>query len=107
MIHLVRENYLDVVISGKIKDELLPAHTRVKIEPKKVYLEPSWLMKNLKKRDLKHKVANIFLAITPNKVLNITYNNLLLEREQTLILIADFLNLNSTDKNIFNSELKK
>ena len=107
IIHLVRENYLDVVISGKIKDELGVAHTKVKIEPKKVYLEPAWLIRNLNKRDLKRKVANTFLAMMPNEVLNITYDNLRVERDETLRLIADFLNLNSADKNIFNSELKK
>ncbi|MGB5710383.1 MAG: sulfotransferase domain-containing protein [Waterburya sp.] len=107
IIHLVRENYLDTVISGKIKDELGVAHTKVKIEPKKVYLEPFWLIKNLKKRDRKRKVANMFLAIMPNQVLNITYDNLCIDRAKTLKLIADFLNLNSSEKNMFNSDLKK
>ncbi len=107
IIHLVRENYLDVVISGKIKDELGVAHTKVKIEPKKVYLEPDWLIGNLNKRDFKRKVANAFLTMMPNQVLNITYDNLRVERNKTLKLIADFLNLDNTETNIFNSELKK
>ena len=107
IIHLIRENYLDTVISGKIKDELGVAHTKVKIEPKKIYLEPSWLIKNLKKRDRKRKLANMFLAIMPNQVLNITYDNLCIDRAKTLKLIADFLSLDSSEKNIFNSDLKK
>lgn len=106
-IHLVRENHLDVVISGKIKDELGAAHFRVKVEPKKVYLEPSWLIKNLKKRDLKRKIAHTFLAMMPNEVLNITYDDLRTDRDKTLTLISDFLSLNSGDQGLFESELKK
>lgn len=106
-IHLVRENYLDVVISGKIKDDLGAAHFKVKIEPKKVYLEPAWLIKNLKKRDLKRKAAHLFLALMPNDVLNITYDDLRTDREKTLNLVADFLELNGSEQSTFKSELKK
>ena len=106
-IHLVRENHLDVVISGKIKDDLGAAHFKVKIEPKKVYLEPSWLIKNLKKRDLKRKLAHVFLAIMPNEVLNITYDDLRTDRDKTLTQISEFLSLNNENQGVFNSELKK
>jgi len=43
----------------------------------------------------------------PNEVLDITYEDLRTDRDKTLTLISDFLNLNSADQGVFNSELKK
>lgn len=107
IIHLVRENYLDAVISGKIKDEQGVAHTKVKIEPKEVYLEPSWLIKKLNKQEAKIKAANIFLNLLPNKILKVTYNDLQTNREKTLQIIGDFLELIPSQEDKFTSELQK
>ncbi len=107
IIHLVRENYLDAIISGKIKDEQGVAHTKVKIEPKEIYLEPSWLIEKLKKRDMKIRLANIFLSVMPNEVLNITYDDLRKNKEETLNSVSAFLGLTSNEEDRFESELKK
>ena len=107
IIHLVRENHLDAIISGKIKDEQGVAHTKVKIEPKKVYLEPSWLLKSLKKRNIKTKIAQQFLSILPNKVLKITYDDLRNDKAKTLNSIRDFLELTFSEADTYQSQLKK
>ena len=107
IIHLVRENYLDAIISSKIKDEQGIVHTKVKIEPKEIYLEPSWLVKRLNKQANKIKIANLFLSLIPNQVLNITYNDLRVNQEQTLSSITNFLQLSLSQENQFKSELKK
>lgn len=107
IIHLVRENYLDAIISSKIKDEQGIVHTKVKIEPKEVYLEPNWLVKRLNKQAKKIRIANIFLSLMPNQVLNITYNDLRVNQEQTLSSISNFLELSLSREDQFKSELKK
>lgn len=107
IIHLVRENYLDAIISSKIKDEQGIVHTKVKIEPKEIYLEPSWLVKRLNKQAMKIKIAHLFLNLMPNQVLNITYNDLRTNQEKTLSSISDFLELSLSDEDQFKSELKK
>jgi len=107
IIHLVRENYLDAIISSKIKDEQGIVHTKVKIEPKEVYLEPLWLIKRLNKQAMKVRIANIFLSLMPNQVLNITYNDLRVNQEQTLSSISNFLELSLSQEDQFKSELKK
>jgi len=107
IIHLVRENYLDAIISSKIKDEQGIVHTKVKIEPKEIYLEPLWLIKRLNKQAMKVRIANIFLSLMPNQVLNITYNDLRVNQEQTLSSISNFLELSLSQEDQFKSELKK
>ena len=107
IIHLVRENYLDAIISSKIKDEQGIVHTKVKIEPKEVYLEPMWLIKRLNKQAMKIKTASIILSLLPNKVLNITYNDLRVNQEKTLSSISNFLELSLSQEDQFKSELKK
>jgi len=81
IIHLVRENYLDAIISSKIKD--------------------------LNKQAMKVRIANIFLSLMPNQVLNITYNDLRVNQEQTLSSISNFLELSLSQEDQFKSELKK
>lgn len=107
IIHLVRGNYLDAIISGKIKDEQGVAHSKVKIEPKEVYLEPSWLIEKLEKQDMKIRLANIFLSVIPNQVLNITYDDLCKNQDKTLNSVSAFLGLTSSEEDRFESELKK
>ena len=56
---------------------------------------------------MKVRIANIFLSLMPNQVLNITYNDLRVNQEQTLSSISNFLELSLSQEDQFKSELKK
>ena len=70
----------------------------------KLKMSKEWL---IPKQETKIKAANIFLNLMPNKILKVTYNDLQTDREKTLKIIGDFLELTLSQEDKFTSELKK
>jgi LPS sulfotransferase NodH len=106
IIHLVRDNYLDVVFSkiNAIENDLF--HTRTEVEMNSIQVNPSFLLKKLYQQEMTVKLAYSILKIMPNSVLNISYNCLCDNRGVTLNSVLNFLNISNTEID-FKSSLQK
>lgn len=112
IIHLVRENYLDIIQSSqqafnrKSPNNKNIIHTEKEVEILPIYLPASSLLKrlyHLKNERIKYK---IILNILPNSVFRITYKNLCHNTNTVLNSIAEFLNVKSSGI-IYKSDRKK
>jgi LPS sulfotransferase NodH len=107
IIHLVRENHLDVVISKAIGRQFGVFHTdKTSSQSKQVILNTSSLIRTFYLYSLMHQIAAMFLKLMPLPVLKVTYESLKTNRQETLRSITDFLGVDSQDI-LFESELKR
>jgi LPS sulfotransferase NodH len=95
ILHVVRENYLDVLISHRIAHKRGEAHARKEVEQPKVYLEPSPLVRILERKKKKVRWMRLFLRILPLPVLEVTYRSLCESTEASLNTAASFLSVPS------------
>ena len=108
IIHLIRDNYLDVILSTQLAREYKLFHSQVEVEVGKVALEPSWLIKSLHKQDLKVKGSKLLLSALPNPVLEITYDQLYQHTDETLEKIISFLKIPEQQQEfVLESKLRK
>ena len=97
IVHLVRENSIDVMLSYAIARENKRFFTEQEVENKKIHLNPHEFNKQVKKQDFKVNLARIILAALPNKILNISYDNLKDNQRETLTKITQFLSVPNVD----------
>ncbi len=99
IIHLVRQNYLDIILSrtnawGKGKKGIVLTREKVEIEP--VYLEPQSLLKEIYEIEFKQKVFKNIINFLPNPAMLVTYESLLKERDKILDSISTFLRVENS-----------
>ena len=106
IIHLVRENYLDLAISSAsmIQNGLIHSKTEVKANP--VTLDPPSLLKYLSRQESFVNLAQLLLKALPVSKLEITYQDLCQEQEATLNSLTNFLEIPNSDY-ILRSDRKK
>ena len=97
IVHLVRQNYLDILISraalqqhGLVHSQKNPTKTT------KVVLNTSSLIEDLSRLDRNYKIIRIVLKLMPLPVMEIKYESLVENRDKLLCLLADFLEVDST-----------
>lgn len=111
IVHLIRQNYLDIIISRAAKRQHRIAHSN-QIESsqiqstKQVVLDTSSLIADLNRCSRNNKLFRTLLKLMPLPVLEITYESMQKDYNQVLRSVADFLGVNS-DAIAFKSELKK
>lgn len=92
IIHLNRENHLDIFISSVNSKKHALAHTKTQVQLEAVTLEPAALLKSLKSLEMKKKLAqNFLLPCLPLPKLEISYHSLCTNKNQVLNSITDFL----------------
>lgn len=107
IIHLIRQNYLDVIISRAAKKQHRIAHSNtVQSKTKQVTIDTSYLIKDLDRCARNHLLFSSLLKIMPVKVLEITYESMQEDYNKVLCSVADFLNV-SSDSIAFKSDLKR
>lgn len=108
IIHLVRENPVDVMVSYAIAKQQKRFFAEKEVENKKLYLEPLAFKKEVEKQDFKVNLARSIVKFLPNQVLSITYNDLRQDKDGTLDLITQFLGVPGVEKTgTVESSLKK
>lgn len=107
IIHLIRQNYLDVIISRAAKKQHQIAHSnQVSTQTKQVTLDTCCLIEDLKRCDRNNQLFRSLLNIMPLSVLEITYESMQEDYNQVLCSVANFLEVSS--KSItFKSDLKR
>jgi LPS sulfotransferase NodH len=106
LIHLVRQNHLDVFISKSSMKQHGLVHLKDDIDPKKVTLDITSLLQKLKFRDGMISTARQALKLVPCPLLEITYESLYSSRDDILDSIVKFLDIQ--DMNIdYTSNLRK
>lgn len=106
IIHLVRKNYLDILISKAVSEQYGMWHSKVDTKTKQIVLEPSTLISQLEKCDRKYQIYHALLKVLPLPVMEITYESLLVDQNRVLCQVADFLQVDS-ESITFKSDLKR
>ena len=107
IIHLIRQNYFDVIVSRAAKSQHRIAHsTQVQAKAKQVEINTNYLIEDLDRCTRNNKLFSLVLKLLPLKVLEITYESMQQDYNQVLCSVANFLNV-SSDSITFKSDLKR
>lgn len=106
LIHLVRENHLDVLLSRQIKNKSGISHSQVNLKTQAVCLDPSTLIKNISMLDRQRKLYGLFLNSLPLPIYELTYETLADSKNEIVQKIADFLRIPGAQMQ-YSSPLKK
>ena len=107
IVHLVRCNYLDILISRVSRKQNSVVHSKeVQLKTKQVVLNPLLLIEELERLEKNYEVFHTALKLIPLPVLEITYESLQINKDEILGSIANFLQVDSTFAG-FKSELKR
>lgn len=107
IIHLVRQNYFDVIISRAAKKQHRIAHSKqVQSKAKQVEINTAYLIEDLDRCTRNNKLFRRILKLLPLKVLEITYESMQQDYNQVLCSVANFLDV-SSDSITFKSDLKR
>jgi hypothetical protein len=93
VVHLVRENHLDVRVSSLITRKRGEAHSNEKTDTPMVHLDPSLLVMRLKLRQNVVRTARFILRVLPLSAIEVTYESLCEDTERTLSTAASFLSV--------------
>ena len=93
IIHLVRTNYLDVLISERIVQQRGRAHARAEVAPPPVHLEPSTLVRILRGKRRKVKIARLVLRSLSLDVIEVDYESLCEDTPGVLDTTTGFLSV--------------
>jgi LPS sulfotransferase NodH len=91
IIHLVRQNFLDILISKKHMNKSKLAHSNVAVKMEKVYLNPKTLMAELGFLDFKLRVFRTIVSLMPNQSIEICYEDLSADKGKVLSSVLDFI----------------
>ena len=105
IIHLVRENHIDRMLSFTLREKINLAHTNKEIGLEKVYINPAGLLRNLRKKEMMLYTARFLLRVLPVKVYELSYSSLCESPESTMDSVAKFLSISSYSE--IKSSLKK
>ena len=107
IIHLIRQNYLDIIISRAAKKQHRIAHSStVQSKTRQVTIDTSCLIEDLDRCKRNNQIFRFLLKIIPVKVLEITYESMQEDYNKVLRSVAEFLNV-SNDSITFESDLKR
>ncbi len=108
IIHLIRENHLDALLSYKHAEKTNIYHVKTHVNMIPIHFEPLILLKKIEDRDKEMKKITRILTTLPNPVFTITYDKLRNDTQKSLQEIVYFLRIPSNIPFLsFKSELKK
>lgn len=95
IIHLVRKNHLDILISLTSANQYDMFHVKQdSSEVKTIALETSSLIKKLNYHKRRYQMFKTFLTLLPIKVIEVDYESLVNDKNKTLDTLTDFLQVN-------------
>lgn len=108
VIHLARRNILDIIISTEIANQTGVFHIKdsSKNKIRNVTLDTSSLIKKIDRFERGYQLAKLFLKIIPIPTLEVTYETLASNTQETMVVVADFLQVDSKSA-VFNSIFKR
>ncbi len=93
IIHLIRDNHLDIAISAASMQQNKLVHAKKIVHANPIILEPESLIKGLSRLETQLNLARLLLKIIPNPVLEIKYEELCENQNQALGSIVKFLGM--------------
>lgn len=108
IIHLVRSNYLDILISKASLQQNNAVHIKGehKLKASEVSLNSSNLLRDLKIRESIVLFMRSILYLLPNQVLEISYESICADKDSIMETAIDFLGVPRSDI-LYNSEFQK
>ena len=107
LIHLVRTNYLDVLISAEYRMQKGRQHATTDSAMEKIRIDPSQLIAELRRREKETRFMRRFLTKLSLPLFEVTYENLKSDHNLTLNSIARFLSIGENFSADVNSSLKR
>lgn len=109
IIYLVRENYLDVIISNVYMSSHGRSHVsdESSSEPEKLTIDPVWLLGALNREERSAKRRERFVALSPMKSYRVVYEDLASSTQETVGNICDFLGVKQMESSAFQSRLQR
>ena len=107
IIHLARRNVLDLLISNTVGKQHGVYHVTSSSNKKKpAYLDPQILLPTLNLYERSYQAARLFLSLIPIPVMEVKYETLAANKNETMKQIAEFLQVDSSSI-AFESGLRK
>lgn len=106
IIHLVRDNHLDRFISSESMRESGLEHSKVEVKAKPVEVDTDNLIKYLSWQEKQVKLARLILRLLPNQAIEISYDDLTSNNEDTMSELSKFLRVNKRQHS-FTSQRRK
>jgi len=109
IIHLIRTNYLDIILSEKIAELTGTSHTTNAAEDNKqaLYLDPVIALNRVKTLDANtRRIRKLTSSLVTNQSIEIHYEDILKAPDTTMETVKDFLGIDTSVKQI-QSNLKK
>ncbi|HKK70266.1 MAG TPA: sulfotransferase [Candidatus Krumholzibacteria bacterium] len=91
LIHLVRDNHLDMVISRERDERLKITHTREKVEVPALHLDPVRLRQRLRRIGVSVRAGRGLTAVWPHPVCTVRYEDLAADPSAVLRPVVEFL----------------
>jgi LPS sulfotransferase NodH len=91
MIHLLRENHLDKIISAQVAEQTGIAHSESALNVRSVVLDPQVLLKQLVWSDKQVRYSRMFLKVMGVPHLDVSYQDLVDRHAETVREIVGFL----------------
>lgn len=107
IIHLIRSNYLDVLISKTRLKKGGSSHAKSKLDMEPVILETSSLLRNISIQRNLNLFFSAALKLFPNPTLEVSYCDLKNNRKGTLESVEDFLGVRRMNFSSYESRLHK
>ncbi len=109
IIHLIRENHLDAIISARrawVNGKRAMVQTTKEVKMEATYIDASSLLEEITQRELRIEKYQKIVNFLPNASLTIAYDALYGNTEKTLSAIANFLKVKDSGIS-YKSDLKK
>ncbi len=107
VIHLVRGNHFDTMLSGYRLRKLGVKHSTLPIKEEKVTIPVHEAMKILRKQVRELKLAKVWLKIITNPVLRIYYEDLIENPSSSIHRICEFIGTSAPDNSSSDTAFKK
>lgn len=89
-VHLVRRNYLDVVISKNLMKQKRLIHSTSPVDTPTIRIDPALFMRQMGRIDLQVRAVSALLAAAPGGRLTVAYEDLMHDPQAELWRVADF-----------------
>ena len=93
VIHLVRRNILDILVSLEIAQKTKVAHSNKELPLIKVTLNPESILKKMKKIEYKICITRLLTSFILQNSIEIGYESLMNKKEKTLSAILQIINI--------------
>ena len=97
-IHLVRQNYFEIVLSRAVAERTGVFHTTCAVAPPSITIPPGSLLRQIRNIDLQVRFFSALLKVLPCPCLTVSYESLVRNTTEQLFRIASFVDVSPPEQ---------